>query len=464
MIASKKQLVITDGPIFMKMLRYSIPVMLTSVLQTLYNMADNAVVGQFSGDPNALGSVGSTSSLYNLVLNLMLGISIGTSVAVAQAYGARNEKLVEKVSHTALSFSLIAGLFLMAIALAVSKPVLILMGTRQSLIDGAVLYFRIICLGLPASAIYNVAAGTLRSVGDSRTPLTILMCTGLVNVGLNFLFVCGFGMTVAGVAIATISAQYLSAIASLFVLWKRRSECYGFSFKKLCLDRSQLKRILMLGVPAALQNAAFSLSNVLLVSGVNTLGDHAVKANTIATQVDSITYIASTSFGTAAMVFAGQNFGAKKYDRIKRVLFYGLIQATIFGVITGQSFLLFSDQIGSLFISATDPNKAEILALTKQLVTVILTTYFLCGIMGIVSSVLRGLGYSLVPMIIAIVTICGVRITWRYLVFPTEMFNSLGGLYTCFPVSWIIATLCYLILFIHAWRKIKKSKSDNLLK
>ena len=158
------------------------------------------------------------------------------------------------------------------------------------------------------------------------------------------------------------------------------------------------------------------------------------------------------------MVFAGQNYGAKKYDRIKRVLVCGLIQATIFGVITGQLFLIFSDQVGSLFISATDPNKEVILGLTKQLVTVILTTYFLCGIMGIVSSVLRGLGYSLAPMIIAIVTICGIRITWRYLVFPTEMFNSLGGLYTCFPVSWIIATLCYLVLFVYAWRKIKKQK------
>lgn len=462
MTSAKKRLAITEGPIFIKMLRYSIPVMLTSVLQTLYNMADNAVVGQFSGDPNALGSVGSTSSLYNLILNLMLGVSIGTSVAVAQAYGAKNEKLVEKVSNTALSFSLIAGLLLMVVSLIASKPVLILMGTRPVLLDGAVLYLRIICLGLPASAVYNVAAGTLRSVGDSRTPMIILMCTGLVNVGLNLLFVCGFGMTVEGVAIATITAQYLSAISMVYVLWRRRSECYGFSFRKLCLDSAQLKRILMLGVPAALQNVAFSLSNVLLVSGVNTLGDHAVKANTIATQVDAITYIAATSFGTAAMVFAGQNYGAKKYNRIKRVLGCGIIQATIFGISAGALFLTFSDQVSSIFISATDPNKAEILAITKGLITVILSTYFLCGIMGIVSSVLRGLGYSLSPMIIAIVTICGIRITWRYIVFPTEAFNSLPGLYTCFPVSWIVATLCYLTLFLYAWRKIKKN--NNLLK
>lgn len=461
MIASKKRIEITEGPIFGKMLSFSLPIMFSSVLQTLYSMADNAVVGQFSGDPNALGAVGSTTALYNLLLNLMLGISLGTSVAVSQAYGAKNEKLVSRVSHTALSFSVIAGLFLMAFALVVSRPALLLMGTREILLDGAVLYLRIICLGLPASAIYNVAAGTLRSVGDSKSPLVILAATGLVNVALNFLFVCGFGMTVDGVAIATITSQYLSAIAAVYILWRRRSECYGFSFKKLCIDSEQLKKILMLGIPAALQNAAFSLSNVLLVSGVNTLGDHAVKANTIATQVDAITYIASSSFGTAAMVFTGQNYGAKKYDRIKRVLVCGLIQATIFGFVTGQLFLIFSDQVASLFISATDPNKTEILALTKELVTVILTTYFLCGIMGIVSSVLRGLGYSLSPMITAIACICGIRITWRYLVFPHETFNSLAGLYLSFPISWIIATLCYFAIFIYAWRKIKRTTNSK---
>ena len=458
MLSSKKKLLVTDGPIFGKMISFTLPVMLTSVLQTLYSMADNAVVGQFSGDPNALGAVGSTTSFSNLMLNLLLGVSVGTSVAVSQAFGARNENLVSKVAHTALSFSAIAGIFFMVISLIIARPVLVLIGTREILLEGAVLYFRIICFGIPASAIYNVAAGTMRSVGDSRTPLIILTCTGLINVGLNFVFVCGFGMTVDGVAIATITSQYLSAIVSLYILWLRRSECYGLSFKKLCIDKAQLKRILMLGVPAALQNAAFSLSNVLLVSGVNSLGDHAIKAYTIAGQVDSITYIASTSFGTAAMVFTGQNYGAKKYDRIKRVLLCGIIQSTIFGVLAGVAFLTFSDQVASLFISATDPNRTEVLALTKELVTVIQSCYFLCGIMGIVSSVLRGMGYSISPMITAIACICGIRIVWVYLVFPLDMFNSLGGLYLSFPTSWIIATICYLAIFIYAWRKIKKQK------
>ena len=457
MASSKKQISVTEGPIFRKMLAFSLPVMLTSLLQTLYSMADNAVVGQFSADPNALGAVGSTTSLSNLILNLMIGISLGTSVAVSQAYGARNEGVVSRTVHTSLAISLICGAVLMIGSLLLSKALLVLIGTREILLNGAILYFRIICLGVPATAVYNVASGVLRSVGDSKTPLIILAATGLINVGLNFFFVCACHMTVDGVATATIISQYLSAIAAVYVLWRRRSECFGFSFKKLCIDRSQLGRVLHLGIPAALQNAAFSLSNVLLVSGVNSLGDHAIKAYTVASQVDSITYIASTSFGTAAMVFTGQNYGAKKYDRIKRVLGCGIIKSAIFGILAGVLFLTFSDQVASLFVSATDPNREEILALTKELVTIIQSCYFLCGIMGIISSVLRGLGYSLSPMITAIACICGTRIAWVYLVFPTPTFNSLGGLYVCFPVSWILATACYLVIYTYAWRKIKRT-------
>lgn len=460
MIASKRQLAITEGPIFGKMISFAMPVMLSGILQTLYSMADNVVVGKFSGDPNALGAVGSTGSLSTMLLNLIIGISLGASVATSQAYGAKNEGLVSRTVHTAITFALIGGIAVMAIGLLISKPVLVLMGTRPALLKGAVLYFRIICLGIPATSLYNFAADILRSVGNSRTPLIILTCTGIANVALNFLFVCGLGMSVEGVAIATITSQYLSAACALLVLWRNRDKCYGFTPKKMCLDVAPIKRMLRLGIPAALQNMAFSLSNIMLISGVNSLGDHAIKANTIAGQVDAITYTASTSFGSAAMVFTGQNYGAKKYSRIKRVLIYGLVQATVFGVLTGQLFLIFSEPIANMFISSTDPNRAEILALTKELVNILLNIYFVCGVMGIVSSVLKGLGYSISPMITALVCICGTRITWRYFVFPHERFNSLGGLYLSFPISWIIATVCYLIIFFVAWRKIKRKKEE----
>lgn len=455
-LINNKKLPLTEGPIFGRMITFALPIMLTGILQTLYSMADNIIVGQFSGDVNALGAVGSTSTLNSLILTLLLGISVGTSVVVAQAYGAKNERVVSRAAHTALAFSLIGGILFMIAGLIASRPVLVLMGTRPVLLDGAVLYFRIICLGIPATAVYNFAAGILRSVGDSKTPLIILSSTGLVNVGLNFVFVCLCDMSVEGVAIATIVSQYLSAIVSVYVLWRQRSECYGFSFKKLCIDKGQLKRILRLGIPSGLQSAMFSISNMLIVSGINTLGDHAIKANTIAGNIDAITYIACNAFSAAAMTFTGQNYGAGKFDRVKKTVIYGLIQVAIFGIAFGQLFLLFADQLSSLYIASDDPYRVEILALTEGVLFLLLNIYFVCGLMDVMAGVLKGLGYSLAPMIISIVCICGIRIVWRYAAFPLEAFNSIEGIYLSYPISWSVAFICYLTLYIIARSKIKK--------
>lgn len=456
MTATKKKLSLTEGPIFVRMITFALPIMLTGILQILYSMADNIVVGQFSGDVNALGAVGSTGTLTNLILNLLIGISIGTSVVVSQAYGAKQEQVVSRTVHTALTFSAIGGILFMAIGLAISRPALMLMGTRPVLLEGAILYFRIICLGIPASSICNFAAGILRSVGDSKTPLIILSLSGLINVGLNFFFVCACDMSVEGVAIATIVSQYLSAIASVYILWRRRSECYGFSFKKLCMDVGQLKRILRLGIPSGLQSAMFSISNILLVSGINTLGDHAIKANTIAGNIDAITYIACNAFSAAAMTFTGQNYGAGKFDRVKKTVIFGLVQVTVFGIAFGQLLLLFANQLSNLYIAADDPNKAEILALTEGVLFLLLNVYFICGLMDVMAGVLKGLGYSLAPMIISVVCICGIRITWRYAAFPLDAFNTIEGIYLSYPISWSVAFICYLILYIIARRKVKR--------
>ena len=455
-VTDSKNLPLTEGPIFIRMIRFALPIMFTGILQTLYSMADNIVVGQFSGDVNALGAVGSTSTLNSLILTLLLGISVGTSVVVAQAYGAKNEKVVSRAVHTALAFSLIGGICFMIAGLAVSKAALVLMGTRPVLLESAVLYFRIICLGIPATAVYNFAAGILRSVGDSKTPLIVLASTGLVNVGLNFFFVCACDMSVEGVAIATIASQYLSAVVSVYVLWRHRFECYGFSFKKLCIDRWQLKRILRLGIPSGLQSAMFSISKILLVSGINSLGDHAIKANTIAGNIDAITYIACNAFSAAAMTFAGQNYGAGKFDRVKKTVIYGLVQVAVFGIAFGQILLLFTDPLSNLYIAADDPNKAEILALTEGALFLLLNVYFICGLMDVMAGVLKGLGYSLAPMIISVICICGIRIVWRYVAFPLEPFNTIEGIYLSYPISWSVAFICYLTLYIFARRKIKK--------
>ena len=455
-LINNKKLPLTEGPIFGRMILFALPIMLTGILQTLYTMADNIIVGQFSGDPTALGAVGSTTTLNSLILTLMLGISIGTSVVVAQSYGARNERVVSRTVHTALTFSLISGIVLMTLALLLSRTALELMNTDPTLIDNAEKYFKIICIGIPATAVYNFSGGILRSVGDSKTPLIILSSTGLVNVGLNVFFVCACGMSVEGVAIATVVSQYLSAIVAVLVLWHRRDECYGFNPKKICLDGMLLKRILRLGIPSGLQSAMFSISNILLVSGINTLGPAAVNANTISSNIDAITFLACNAFNAAVMTFTGQNYGAGKLDRVKKTVVYGLIQVGVFGILIGQLELLFADKIASLYIAADHPDRAEIIELTLGVLVMILNVYFICGLMDVMAGALKGLGYSVSPMIVSVICICGTRIIWRYVAFPFETFNTIEGIYLSYPISWSLAFICYLVLYITAKRKIKK--------
>ena len=459
----KKNSNFTEGPLFWRIILFALPIMATGVLQILYNMADNIVVGQFSGDETALGSVGSTSSLTNLIVNLLLGIAGGTSVVVAQAYGAKQEKVVSRAVHTALTFSLIGGIVFAIIGLAISEPALVAMKTKPALLEGAILYFRIICIGIPASSVYNFGAAILRSVGDSKTPLIILASTGLVNVGLNFLFVLGFSMSVDGVAIATIVSQYLSAITVVTVLWIRREQSYGFSFKNFCFDFRIFRRILRFGVPAGLQGSMFSISNVLLTSGVNQLADSAIKAYTISCNIDAITYTACNSFHHAAMTFTGQNYGAGKYGRIKRVIFLSLIQVTLFGIAIGQLELLFGDQLASLYIAADDPNREEIMAITSEILLLLLNTYFLCGIMDVLSGLLKGLGYSLAPMIMSLTGICVFRVIWVFTVFTIEIFHTPTGLLLCYPLSWSLTALMFIPTLIFAWFKLKRQRKQEEL-
>ncbi len=463
MLKTKKQTSLIEGPLFWRIVLFALPIMATGILQILYNMADNIVVGQFSGDETALGSVGSTSSLTNLTINLLLGIAGGTGVVVAQAYGARQERVVSRAVHTALTFSLVGGIIFGAIGFAVSEPALIAMGTKSALLDGAILYFRIICIGIPASSVYNFGAAILRSVGDSKTPLIILATTGLVNVGLNFLFILGFDMSVEGVAIATIVSQYLSAIAVVGMLWLRRDSCYGFSLKKFCFDFQLFKRILRFGVPAGLQGSMFSISNVLLTSGVNQLADSAIKANTIANNIDALTFTSCNSFHQAAMTFSGQNYGARKYDRIKRVMIFSLIQVTFVGIAIAQLELLFSDQLASLYVSADDPNRDEIIRIAKEIMTLLLNTYFLCGIMDVLSGLLKGLGYSLTPMIMSLTGICVFRVIWVFAAFPTEQLHTHTGLFLCYPLSWGLTILMFTPTLIFAWFKLKRQRKQEEL-
>ena len=457
MLSTKKMQNFTEGPMFFKILMFALPIMLTGVLQILYNMADNIVVGQFSGDPNALGAVGSTSSLNNLVITMITGTAAGTGVVMAQCIGARRDRDVSRAAHTALIFSLFAGITLGFVGFAISRPALALIGTQEILLDKAVIYMRIICIGIPATAIYNFGSAIVRSAGDSRTPLIILTSTGIVNVLLNLFFVILCKMTVEGVALATIIAQYLSAIAIIVVLMHKHGEAYQFSFKKLCFDKVLFKRILRIGIPSGIQSSVFSIANIVLVNGINSFGNPDVMtAYTINNNIDSITYIACNSFYQASLTFTGQNFGAMKYERVKKTLVFSLIQVAVVGILISQLILLFNEQIISLYIASDAANKAAVTELTLDMMQLMLNTYFLCGIMEVVMGVLRGLGYSISPMIASLTGACAFRVVWRYAFFPLEPLNTPRGLLLCFPLSWSLTIIFLLFIFAYAFKRLKR--------
>ena len=451
----------TEGPIFWKITKFALPIMLTGVLQMLYSMADNIVVGRFSGDPNALGAVGSTSAITSLVINFLVGASSGSGVVVSQEFGAKNEEKLSRAIHTSLLFSFLAGLLFSIISFVITRPSLVLMETQSELLEGAVLYMQIVSFGILGTSVYNYASTILRSLGDSKTPLIIGSCAGILNVLLNLFFVIGCKMTVDGVAIATVISQYASAVAVLIALNRRKGQPDQFKLSRLCLDGKLLKRILRLGIPAGLTSATFSISGVILTNGINTLSKEAISAFTITNNIDGITYLACTSFMHAALTFSGQNYGAKKPERIKKSLLYSLIQVTVVGIALGMLELIFAEELASLFVSVDDPSRAEILRITKEMVTLLLSTYFICGIMDVFSGTLRGIGYSLTPTIITLSCVCGFRILWRFFVFPLEGFNSAVMLMLCYPISWAMTTIAHAITFALSGKKLKKLKTET---
>ena len=455
MTSTKTKRSLTDGAIFPRMLLYVIPIMLTGILQLVYNMADHMVVGQFSGDEHALAAVGSTSSLTNLVVNLLMGITAGAGVVVARSFGAKDHKTLSRAVHTSLAFAFIGGIVFSIIGLLISSPALTLMGTKEVYLDKAVLYMQIICLGIPASSVYNFGAAILRSVGDSKTPLFILSATGIVNVLLNLFFVIVCSMSVDGVALATIISQYLSAATVVFILTLKKNEPYGFSFKKLCIDKKLLIQILRFGVPAGIQSSLFSISNIIITAAVNSFPTTTVSAKTIAGNIDGLLYTTLNSYLHASMTFTAQNYGAGKPERVKKSIFTAVLQAAIIGIALGQIMLLVGRDFSSIFIDSNDPNKEIIIDSVMSILRVTVSFYFMCGIMETLSGALRGLGYSLAPMLMSIGGVCGLRILWIFAIFPLEPFNTVSGLYLCYPLTWTTTALMLTVTLAIVWRKTK---------
>lgn len=458
---AKNKVAFTEGSLFDKIFFFTIPLMLSGILQLLYNMADRIVIGRFSGDPNALAAVGCTGSINNLIVNFLIGVSVGCSAIIAQYYGAKKKHELSRTVHTSITFALIGGIIISVIAFISVRWLLELIDTKPDIIDQAELYIKIIILGVPGSAIFNFGATILRAIGDSKTPLIILATTGLVNVVLNIVFIVCFKMNVDGVALATIISQYISAIAVIWTLYKT-TEDYQFRFKKMCIDTMIFKRIISIGFPSGLQSTLFSISNVVCQGAINTFPTEVVSGNTIAGTVDGLTYTAMHSFQQSAITFAGQNYGAGKYIRVKKSLIYTMIQVSIVGLIVSWTEILFANQLASLFVDKTAENAPQIIAAAVEISKMILCVYFLCGVMEVLSGYLRGLGYSFSTMVCSLFGACVCRILWFEFIFPLPAFNSIFGLYISYPITWSLTALLLALICIKPYKAMKKAESEQL--
>lgn len=461
---TKKTVSLTEGPIFTRLLLFVVPLVLTGVLQVMYNMADNIVVGKFSGDYDALGAVGSTASFTTLITNFMISLSSGAGVIVAQFYGAKNDRDLSRTVHTSMALSAVGGILFMIAGLLLIRPILTVMGTQDIYYDKAVLYATIICFGIPATSILNFGASILRSIGDSKSSLYILGISGLVNVVLNLFFVIVCGMAVDGVAIATIISQYISAISIVVVLIRRKNESYALSLKKLRLEMSIISRIMRIGLPIAFQSSLFSISNIIITSSVNTFPPAVVSAKTIAFNIEGITYTVMNAFANATMTFIGQNYGAQKYRRINRIFLWGVLQVAAAGILVAQVEILFARQLSSLYIDADDPSREAIIQAVIEIFRIMLATYFLCGIMEVISGVLKGLGFSVSSMIASLIGLV-IRVGWILFITPTEKFHTIFGLFFSYTLSWLVTIILLFVFCIYAWRKLgiwKRAREEKI--
>ena len=442
-----------DGPLLSKILLFSVPLMMSGILQLLFNAADIIVVGRFAGS-SALAAVGSTSSLINLLINLFVGLSVGVNVLVAKYYGGQREKDMSETVHTAVLTSLLSGLFLVILGGIAARPLLHLMGTPDDVLDQAVLYMRIYFLGMPVLMVYNFGAAILRAIGDTRRPLYFLFMAGVVNVALNLFFVIGLGMGVDGVGWATVISEHVSALLVLKSLMEAPG-ALKLNLKELRIHPKKLKRIVKIGLPAGMQGAIFSISNVLIQSSVNSFGSIAMAGNTASANIEGFVYTAMNAVYQTNLSFTSQNLGGRKYSRINRIMYICLAVVTVVGITLGITAVLAGDLLLGIYSS-----DAQVLRYGMLRLEIICGTYFLCGIMDCMVGSLRGLGYSVIPMFVSLTGACGFRVLWVFTVFAA--YRSLDVLYLSYPVSWAITAIAHMITFRKIRRKIPRQDAVPL--
>lgn len=435
------QIDMIHGPLAGKILLFALPLMLSSLLQLLFNAADVIVVGRCAGK-EALAAVGSTSALINLLVNLFVGFSVGTNVVVARDLGAGRAEDVRSSVHTAIAISLISGALLAVLGVSMARQLLVWTSSAPDVIDLATIYLRIYFAGMPVNMLYNFGSAILRAEGDTQRPLYFLAIAGVVNVGLNLLFVIVFQMSVAGVALATIISQAISAALVLGCLMRDQGPLH-FDWKGLCLDKRIVKRILQVGLPAGFQGIVFSLSNVVIQSSINSFNSTAIiAASSASANIEGFVYVSMNSFYQTDLTFTSQNYGAGECRRVDRALILCQVYSLVFGLVLGNLAVVFGRQLVSIYA----PGEEEVIAQAIVRLRYVCSLYFLCGVMDVMVGALRGLGYSVVPMIVSMVGACGTRLVWIATIF--RVFHTPEVLYSSYPVSWTITAAVHIVFFV----------------
>ncbi len=440
----------TEGPLFKNIVLYTIPIILTSILQLLFNAADLVIVGRFRGSLS-VAAVGATGSITMLIVNLFIGLSVGAGVTVAHALGAKKDQEVHRTVHTAIPAAVISGVVLTVLGISLSTPLLSMMNTPANVLPLSTLYMKIYFAGITFNMLYNFASSILRAAGDTKSPLIFLSIAGVLNVILNVIFVTICDMNVEGVALATTISQAVSAMLVVRALMKRTDSC-KLELRRMKIYRAQLAKIIRIGLPAGIQGSLFSISNVIIQSSINSFGDIVMSGNAAAGNIEGFVYVCLNAFHQTAVNYVGQNAGAKKYKRVLRILLICLLLVTVTGIVFGGTVYAFGPKLLSIYIT----DSAEAISYGIIRMSFICLPYFLCGLMDVSTGALRGMGASLAPMIISVLGVCGIRITWIYTIFRLPQYHTPQCLYFSYTVSWTVTFIIQMIAFIFIYRNKKK--------
>lgn len=440
-----------QGPLFSNIVLYTVPIILTSLLQLLFNAADLVVVGRYCGSI-CVAAVSATGSITNLIVNLFIGLSVGAGVTLAHALGGHQEEAARRTVHTALLAALVSGAILTVVGVSLSETFLRLMGTPENVLPLSAVYMRIYFAGIIFNMVYNFSAAILRAAGDTKSPLLFLLLAGVINVVLNLVFVILFDMNVAGVALATTISQGVSAVLVVIALMRRKDAC-RLNLSKLRFHKAQLLKILRIGLPAGIQSSLFAISNVTIQSSINSFGDVLMSGNGAAANIEGFVYVTVNAFSQTAMNFIGQNAGAGQYRRVKKIVWICLGCVVVVGSCVGMGAYAVGEQLLSIYI--TDSQEAIRYGIIRM--AYICLPYFLCGVMDISTGALRGMGISIPPMIISVLGVCGIRIGWIATIFRIPEYHTPQSLYASYPVSWIVTFLCQITVFAVIYHKRVKS-------